>query len=145
MQQLKQDFRKTHTKTAWVEGSLESWLSWLNPLYWFSGIGGWFSGLLHGILHIVGFIVLIILVIKFAPRMCKCCLKIITKACTNTRPEPPKSRMMMAYIPVGRPKDTKEVYRHREIQIPKNLNKKEGMLRQNIGSLEPFKILEFFL
>lgn len=50
VQQMKVKFRKEHIETAWVE----SWLSWLSPLNWFSGIAGWFSGILHGILYIVG-------------------------------------------------------------------------------------------
>lgn len=54
VQQMKVKFHKEYTETTWVEGSWESWLSWLNPLNWFSGIVGWFSGILHGILYIVG-------------------------------------------------------------------------------------------
>lgn len=75
VEQLKLGFWKEHTETAWVEGSWESWLSQLNPLNWFSGLGGWLSGILHGILYIVAFIVLIILIIKCAPIMRKCLKK----------------------------------------------------------------------
>ncbi|XP_077320782.1 uncharacterized protein LOC143943102 [Lithobates pipiens] len=122
VQQLKLNFRKEHTETAWVEGSWESWTSWLNPANWFSGIGGWFAGILHGILYIVGIIVLIILIIKCAPMLFKCCFKVTTtsccaiwKACTNTGSfEPQRSRVrtaheMVARIAEGQPRAIEEV------------------------------------
>ncbi|CAN2390086.1 hypothetical protein PRIEUP_LOCUS122, partial [Pristimantis euphronides] len=56
-----EEFRKAYSEQ---DLQFPEWLSWLNPLNWFKGLGGWFSGLVHIVVQGVFLIFLLFIVIK---------------------------------------------------------------------------------
>lgn len=53
-----------------------SWLSWLNPANWFTGVGGWLSGVLHAGAQILMIGLVLYIVFKLIILLIgKCCVK----------------------------------------------------------------------
>uniref|UniRef100_A0A8C5PC20 Uncharacterized protein n=1 Tax=Leptobrachium leishanense TaxID=445787 RepID=A0A8C5PC20_9ANUR len=71
VQDLKNQFRAAHIETAW--SGWDSLLDWINPLNWFKGLGGWFSGIFHSLLYIIGIYIFVYLMCRCLPPFCKSC------------------------------------------------------------------------
>lgn len=72
---LKEDFRKENSEDDW-NLNWPSWLSWLNPANWFTGVGGWLSGVLHAGAQILMIGLVLYIVFKLIILLIgKCCVK----------------------------------------------------------------------
>lgn len=67
---LKQEFRTKHTEKAFIN---LSWLDWLNPTNWFSGLGEWFSGIVHGFMYLIILVIGLCFVFKLIFMIFKRC------------------------------------------------------------------------
>ncbi|CAN2387650.1 hypothetical protein PRIEUP_LOCUS11969, partial [Pristimantis euphronides] len=96
---LKEEFRKAYSG---MDLQLPEWLSWLNPLNWFRGLGGWFSGLVHIIIQGIFLIVLIFIIIKLVLMVIQRMMGAKCNCFSGKRKPPPQiqnTRIMMAVTP----------------------------------------------